>query len=63
MLLESIGECITEFKEEEYTLTADGDVAVSFGPFASAAPVIIKVAPNVGVASSDEPEESERRSS
>lgn len=36
-------------KEEEYTLTADGDTAINFGSLASASLVIIKVAPNVGI--------------
>ncbi len=36
-------------KEEEYTLTVDGDVVVSFGSLASAALLVVKVAPNVGI--------------
>jgi len=36
-------------KEEEYTLIADGDVAVSFGSLSSASLVIIKVVPNLGI--------------
>lgn len=36
-------------KEEEYTLTADGDTAVSFGSLSSAALVVIKIAPNSGI--------------
>lgn len=36
-------------KAEEYTLTADGDTAVGFGSLASAALVIVKVMPNVGI--------------
>lgn len=35
-------------KEEEVTLTADGDTSVNFGSLASAALVVVKVAPNGG---------------
>lgn len=36
-------------KEEEYTLAADGDTAVNFGSLSSAALVVVKVKPNVGI--------------
>jgi len=36
-------------KEEEYTLVADGDTAVSFGSLAGAHLVVVKVAPNTGI--------------
>ena len=36
-------------KEEEYTLTADGDTAVNFGSLAGANLVVVKVMPNVGI--------------
>lgn len=39
-------------KEEEYTLTVDGDTAVSFGSLTSAALVVVKVAPSTGVSPS-----------
>lgn len=36
-------------KEEEFTLVADGDTAVSFGSLSGANLVVVKVAPNVGI--------------
>jgi hypothetical protein len=39
-------------KEEEYTLTTDGDTTVNFGSLVSAALVIIKVVPNTGISPS-----------
>lgn len=36
-------------KEEEYTLTADGDTIVNFGSLSGANLVVVKVAPNVGI--------------
>jgi hypothetical protein len=45
-VLEALG-CSAR-KEEEYTLTVDGDVVVGFGSLASAALVVVKVMPNVG---------------
>lgn len=36
-------------KEEEYTLTADGDTAVSFGSLSAVNLVVVKVAPNTGI--------------
>lgn len=38
--------------EVEYTLTADGDASVVFGSLSSAALVVVKVAPNVGISPS-----------
>lgn len=36
-------------KEEEYTLTADGDMQVNFGSITSASLVVVQVAQNVGI--------------
>ena len=36
-------------KEEEYTLTVDGDTTISFGSLSSAALVVVKVSPSAGI--------------
>jgi hypothetical protein len=36
-------------KEEEFTLITDGDTAINFGSLASAALIVVKVTPNVGI--------------